>query len=95
MERSSTWLSSYDIGTGVVSRLIGDETVLVHLGSEMYYGLNRTGSVVWAELEKRTPIPDIIKVIVDRFDVSTERAAADVRALLGELERLGLARRSA
>lgn len=95
MEHPSTWLSSYDIGTGVVSRLIGDETVLVHLGSEMYYGLNRTGSIVWAELEKRTPVPDIITAIVDRFDVSTERATADVRALLCELERFGFAGPSA
>jgi len=95
MEYPSTSLSTYDVGTEVVSRLIGDEMVLVHLGTEMCYGLNRTGSVIWAGLEKHTPVPDIVTTIVDRFDVATERAAADVRAVLDELERLGLARRCA
>jgi coenzyme PQQ synthesis protein D (PqqD) len=78
----------------VVSRFIGDEMVLVHLDSEMYFGLNRTGSVIWGELEKRTPVTQIVTLIVDRFDVSVERTAADVHTLLYELERFGLARRS-
>ncbi|MDQ4022011.1 MAG: PqqD family protein [Actinomycetota bacterium] len=95
MEYPPTSLSSYDIGTGVVSRLVGDEMILVHLDSETYFGLNRTGSVIWTELERRTPVPEIVTAIVDRFDVSAERAAADVRTLLDELGRFGLARRSA
>lgn len=95
MEDPPTSVLSHEIGAGVVSRLVGDEMVLVHLDSETYFGLNRTGSVVWAELEKRTPVAEIVTAIVDRFDVSAESAAADIRTLLEELERFGLARRSA
>ncbi len=95
MEDPPTSLLSYEIGAGVVSRLVGDETVLVQLDSETYFGLNRTGSVVWAALEKRTPVAEIVTAIVDRFDVPAARAAGDIGTLLDELERFGLARRSA
>lgn len=93
MEYPPTSVSSHEIGTGVVSRLVGDEMVLVDLDSETYFGLNRTGSVIWTELEKRTPLHEIVTVIVDRFDVSAQQAAADIQTLLDELERFGLARR--
>jgi coenzyme PQQ synthesis protein D (PqqD) len=95
MEDPPTSLMGYEIGPGVVSRLVGDEVVLVHLDSETYFGLNRTGSVVWAQLEKRRSMPEIVTAIVDRFEVPATRAAADIRALLDELERFGLARRCA
>ncbi|MDQ4105265.1 MAG: PqqD family protein [Actinomycetota bacterium] len=88
-------LSTLEIGTGVVSRLVGDETVLVDLASETYFGLNRTGSVIWTMLEKRATLSEIVTVIVDRFDVSAGQAAADIQTLFNELERFGLARRSA
>jgi len=83
---------TYEIGTAVVSRIVGDETVIVDLETETYFGLNQVGSVIWSEMEKRASVPAIVDVVVGRFDVSSERATEDVRTLLGDLQRAGLAR---
>jgi hypothetical protein len=85
----------YEIGPAVVSRSVEDEIVIVDLNSEAYFGLDRVGSVVWAGLEQRKPVPEIVQGIVDRFDVAPARAGRDVERLLGELVRAGLVRRLA
>jgi Coenzyme PQQ synthesis protein D (PqqD). len=81
---------SFEIGSAVVSQPVGAETVIVDLGTEAYFGLDRVGSIIWSELEKGTAVPAIVDVIVGRFEVPAHQAAADVRRLLGELERAKL-----
>ncbi len=80
----------YQISEDVVSRPVGDETVIIDLNRETHFGVNRIGSMIWLELERGTPVPQIVAAIVDRFDVAPQQAATDVSALLDGLERCGL-----
>lgn len=81
---------SVEIGSAVVSQPVGAETVIVDLRTEACFGLDRVGSIIWSELVKGTAVPAIVDVIVGRFDVPVHVAAADVRRLLGELQRAEL-----
>jgi len=51
----------------------------------MYLAVNRTGAVIWRALDAGADRPDLIERVVQRFDVSPERAAADVDAFLADL----------
>ncbi len=86
---------TYEIASSVVSHSVGTETVVVDLASEACFGLDRVGSVIWAELENRTAVAAMAGILVNRFEVSADRAAADVRELLGQLDRAGLIRKRA
>jgi hypothetical protein len=81
---------TYEIRDGVVSRTVGDETVIIDLDRETHFGVNRVGSVIWAELEQGAHLPQIVAAIVDRFDVIAQRATTDIATLLADLERCGL-----
>lgn len=78
---------------GTASAAVGDEVVLVDLSAEHYFGLNKVGAVIWAELSRGVTVDEVVGAVVARFDVSVERAAADVARLLTELDRAGLVRR--
>jgi hypothetical protein len=75
---------------GVVSRRVGNGGVLVHLGTSHVYELNETGWTVWEGLDRGTPLADIAGGLADRYEPAGASVAADVRALIDELLRLGL-----
>ncbi|BDG05661.1 lasso peptide biosynthesis B2 protein [Anaeromyxobacter oryzae] len=71
----------------ILTELQDGTGVLLHLGTKFYYALNRTGVVVWKQLEQGVREPDALaREIVRRFDgVAEARARADVGALLEAL----------
>ena len=56
----------------------------------MYYGLSGAGTRIWQLLQARPSVGHIVSAIVAEYDVTEERAAADLQALLAELEARGL-----
>jgi hypothetical protein len=74
----------------VDTELAEQETVLLHLGTKLYFGLNPTGSRIWKGLKRSHPLEAISRQLQDEFDVDAEQAAASVVSLVTELEREGL-----
>jgi hypothetical protein len=75
---------------GVVAQAVGDETVLLDLGSGTYYSLNGSASVVWHALEGGGTVGTVIETLLDHFDVDGEQAAEDAARLIGEAVERGL-----
>jgi len=64
---------------------VGGETVILHLGSGIYFGLDPVGTRVWELLaEDRTPA-GICERMEREFDVAPEVLRADVAAFLRSL----------
>jgi len=61
-----------------------DEVVVVDLAGRRALGFNPVGSLVW-ELIATHDEPDIVRTVAERFAVSREQAALDVRAFLADL----------
>ena len=74
----------------VYTELDGQEGVLVDLNAKRYYTLNETAIFVWQRLEKRLAAEEIVRQLVDSYDVTPERAAASVNQLLAELSQRNL-----
>ncbi len=69
-----------------VESRVGDETVLLHLQSGTYFGLDPMGTRIWAMLKEGLAPSVICERLTQEFDVTKEIVEADTRRFLGELK---------
>lgn len=73
---------------------VGGQDLLIPLGSKVLdmngmVVLNPTGRFIWELLAEDRSLEDLVTAVVDRFEVGTDRAGADVRAFVDDLSRQG------
>ena len=78
------------IPTQVMSRLVGDETVLLNLETGLYFGLDGVGQVIWESVSAGENLGSAVEAIVAGFDVDEDQAAADVLTFAATLVERGL-----
>ena len=78
------------IPTQVMSRLVGDETVLLDLESGIYFGLDGVGKRIWESVAEGNDLGQAVAVIVTEFEVDEEQAQADVIEFASDLVTRGL-----
>jgi len=59
----------------------GDGVVL-HLGTRRYFSVSESGLALLHALETPRTIEELVQVLLDRYEVSPEQAAASVRQFL-------------
>ena len=74
----------------VMSRLVGDETVLLDLASGHYFGVEGVGKLIWESVSDGKTLAETVDAIVDEFDVEKSQAEADVSAFASQLVERGL-----
>lgn len=74
----------------VLVRKAGDETVLLNLENEHYYGLEGVGARFWELVEARETFGHAVDVLVAEYDVAADRLMADLVELSTELRANGL-----
>ena len=75
-----------------VSTSLGQETVILGMGDGVYYGLDAVGARVWALLATPRRVSELVRAVVEEFDVTSEQCERDVLALLDELSERRLVR---
>jgi Coenzyme PQQ synthesis protein D (PqqD) len=93
MSESNNGSEPISVPEDVLSRELDGEAVLLDLRSGHYFGLNSTGSRVWAGLKDGKEADDIAQALVDEFDVDFDRAVVDTRAFIAALFERGLIKR--
>lgn len=74
----------------VMTRLVGDETVLLDLASGIYFGLDGVGKRIWESIADGNSLGQAVEVIVAEYDVVEAEAQADVLAFVNQLVERGL-----
>jgi hypothetical protein len=76
----------------VVFKPVTDGAVLLHVGDEVYFGLNAVGARVWELLPPASSsLEEICAAILNDYpDAPEEQVRADVTELLNELLKSGL-----
>ena len=74
----------------VMSRVVGDETVVLDLESGMYFGLDGVGKRIWESIGQGRTLGETATTIVSEFEVDEATARADVVDFVGELVERGL-----
>ncbi|GAB3081631.1 PqqD family protein [Micromonospora schwarzwaldensis] len=80
-------------GDRVAWRTTGDETVLLDIGQSVYFALDRAATSLWPYLVAGATTAQLAEVLVGQAEVERERAVADVRSFLADLEAAGLLER--
>ena len=73
------------IPTQVMSRLVGEETVLLDLASGHYFGLDAVGKLIWESVSDGKSLADAVDAIVAEYEVDKSQAEADVKAFASQL----------
>ena len=74
----------------VMSRLVGDETVLLDLATGVYFGLDGVGKRIWESIAEGNDLGQAVADIVAEYEVDEERAQADVIEFASDLVSRGL-----
>ena len=74
----------------VLVRKAGDETVLLNLNNEHYYGLESVGARFWELVEVHKTFGEAVDVLLAEYEISIEALTADLAALSMDLRANGL-----
>ncbi len=80
------------ISDQVLSQRVGEETVLLDLAGENYFGLDPVGTRFWDLLQSGSTLPEIIEIMTAEFEVSAAQLEIDLLEFLAKLNSSGLIR---
>jgi hypothetical protein len=69
---------------------LGDESVLLDLKSESYFGLDAVGTRIWRLVEQDGHLNVVHSTLLDEYDVDAARLECDLKELIGRLVAAGL-----
>jgi len=83
---------------GVVLREVAGEQILVPVRRDVadlraIFALNHVGRRIWELLDGARDLQGVLAGLVERFDVTAEEAAADLRRFVEQLRQAGLVER--
>lgn len=73
-----------------VESAVGDETVILHLKSGVYFGLDPMGTRIWALLKQGLTPADLCRQIAKDCEVELETVEGDARRFLDDLKANGI-----
>ena len=76
--------------SGVTSRSIGGEVIVLDLDRSRYLTVSGSGTLLYEMLKDECSRDELIEGVVTRYEVDEGRAAEDVDRFLAELEEVGL-----
>jgi hypothetical protein len=74
----------------VLLQRVGEETVLLDLRKESYFGLDPVGTRMWEALTKASTVEAAYQELLDTFEVEGERLRQDLAGLVEKLVEQGL-----
>lgn len=64
-----------------VARQVGEETVILHLGTGTYFGLDPVGARIWQLISEQKTLTDVCTVMLEEYDMAREDLERDVLSL--------------
>ncbi len=74
----------------LIQKMPDGDAVLLHMGSEVYFGLDPIGARIWEGLAGGESPDDTIAALLDEYDVEADRLRTDRDELIGRLRESGL-----
>ena len=80
---------------GFILRAMGDNHLVVPVGAltvdfRCIITLNDTGAFLWQQLQQERSEEELVRLMLDEYDVTAERAAEDVAAFIEQLRKADL-----
>ena len=74
----------------VLTRDLDDETMLLNLNSELYLGLNSTGSQILKVLSQSGSIEEALVALLAKYDIGADRLRTELSKFIDKLLEHGL-----
>jgi hypothetical protein len=74
----------------VMSRPVGDETVLLDLKSGIYFGVDGVGKRIWDNVSNGLSLGETAAIIISEYEVDDAQAKEDVIKFASDLVERGL-----
>lgn len=78
------------VPAAVLHQQLGEDTVLLHVANEHYYGLDEVGSRFWQLLRQHQTLDPIVAILLDEYEVDETTLRNDLERLVDELADTGL-----
>jgi hypothetical protein len=72
-------------GQDVAAKVMDGEAIIINLANGVYYSTDRSGGLIWAMIERRHNLEEIVAELAARYEVSAGQAREDVDRLVREL----------
>lgn len=79
----------------VAAKVMDGEAIIINLSTGIYYSLGGSGGFIWSLIEKRARIQEVVRCVVEHYEVDEVEAERDVLRLSTDLCNEGLAVASA
>ena len=80
------------VADGVAFRELGEESVLLHLGTGRYFGLDPVATRMWSVLAEAGTVEGAMAVLAEEYEVERDRLRRDLAELVEELAQRRLVR---
>lgn len=77
--------ATYTVSAEAIESRLGDETVILHLGSGTYFGLDPVGTITWERLQEGDTPDAICAHIHEVFADVPDEVDADIATFLAKL----------
>lgn len=74
-------------------RLVEDQVVALDRGRSVYLAINQSGAALWPPIAEGATRQELVRVLLESFDVDPARATADVDAFVADLNERDLLER--
>ncbi len=82
--------SQITLSPDVLFQELDNEAVMLHMGSEIYFGLDDVGLRIWQLLEQFGNVGTVVAQMMAEYDVPEEQLRQDINDLLTQLAEAGL-----
>jgi hypothetical protein len=79
----------------VMFRILGDEAVILNVGSGVYFGLDEVGTRMWQLMSEHGSTEKVIEVMLTEYEVDEEQLRGDLEKLIQQLSEKGLVKTDA
>jgi coenzyme PQQ synthesis protein D (PqqD) len=69
----------------MVAKVLDGEAVMINISSGVYYSMNTVGGFLWERIEAGLSLEEIVAALTQHYEVSGDRAAADVDEVAARL----------
>lgn len=73
-----------------ISTELDGETVILDMASGLYHGLNKVGNSIWNLVEEAKSFEQILKALIEEYEVDRETCAKDLVEFLKTMTKEGL-----
>ena len=77
--------SNISISSEVLAQEVDNETVLLDLQSESYFGLDEVGTRIWQLLQEHKQLQKIFDIMLEEYDVNAKQLKNDLSDLIEKL----------